>query len=118
MAQAGAARCATVRATFDETSKALGMQAVKRDPAWLKEAVIAYDKVARSGKRDAYSQLLTRRFERDERMDLREAWALQLIDAVEGVNSLSSEPARLTEQPIRKPAVQPPCDVRTNRLAA
>lgn len=120
LGQAGGARCAALRAQFNETADALGLRAERREPSWLKNAAAAYDRVTGNGKIEIYSRLLARRFERDERMDLREAWVLQLIDDVEGVPVLSPEPEprRSDAQPRADADPSPDCATRPMRLAA
>lgn len=89
--QKGLTRCGVLHGRFNESSEELGLHPLRREPDWLKETTQAFAKVAHQDKLDAYIQLLGRRFGRDEIMDLREAWVLQLIDAVVGISVLSPE---------------------------
>ena len=89
MAELGLARCAALRAQWDTVAEQLDLHRQRRDPAWLASIEQTWRKCADKGSETPYLTLLGKRLERDELMDLREAFSLCLIDSVVGVPAMT-----------------------------
>jgi hypothetical protein len=88
----GSARCALLSNQGAAIALALELSAEKRPPPWLKVISAMYREVGEKSNHGAYLRYLAKRMETDTRMDLREAYALCLIDNVHGVPELQLLP--------------------------
>lgn len=103
LAMAGLIRCQTLQREATTVVRELGNEAsISADlgqkskartnkDGWVKSTTVAYEHILKSGNGRAYTSLLSALFALDERMPSEMAWALQLIDGVEGSSVLKPE---------------------------
>jgi len=95
----GRARCALLYGRVSRPKEIiLGNSSCTR-PKWLAAVSRIYDKCSSVDSLSPYAVYLNRRFALDSAMDLREAYALMLIDSIRGVPDLVPE-ARLIHQAV------------------
>lgn len=88
----GSARCELLSVHSEDISMALELPAGVKRPQWFKPILHMYRGIGEKLNHDAYRQYLAKRMESDTPMDLREAYALCLIDRVHGVPALQFLP--------------------------
>lgn len=89
----GSARCDLLSIYSEDISIALELSSSgEKRPRWLKPILAMYRVIGEKSNHDAYRQYLAKRMESDTPMDLREAYALCLIDRVHGVPALQFLP--------------------------
>jgi ATP-dependent protease ClpP protease subunit len=103
----GSARCALLSNQGVAIALALELCSEKKPPPWLKVISGMYREVGENSNQRAYLRYLAKRMETDTRMDLREAYALCLIDNVHCVPDLQllpeTNPSRI-QSPEHMPA--------------
>ncbi|MBV5347068.1 ATP-dependent Clp protease proteolytic subunit [bacterium] len=84
----GLARCELLLTKSESIANALGLHDGGRQPRWLKPLCNMYRDS--EGKKNAagYFRYLEKRFDQDSTMDLREAYALCLLDQIHGISEL------------------------------
>ncbi|RFO96680.1 hypothetical protein DIC66_11715 [Rhodoferax lacus] len=113
LAVEGAVRCQMLHTQGLEIAQDLGVSEERRPLKWLKPVVRMWADCQARQTLAPYTKHLSTRMEEDASMDLREAWALGLLDRVKGVPRLE---ARLAVVPVQT-AVQAPAQQRP-RLAS
>lgn len=103
LAIAGLNRCQTLKREASTVVHELGTEASisttlgqkgkasKDKDRWIKSTITAYEHVLNNDKAQAYTCLLAALFALDDKMPSEMAWALQLIDSVEGSSVLQPE---------------------------
>ena len=103
LAIAGLNRCQTLKLEASTVVRELGTEASistafgqkgkasKDKDRWIKSTISAYEHVLSNDKAQAYTGLLAALFALDDKMPSEMAWALQLIDSVEGSSVLQPE---------------------------
>jgi ATP-dependent protease ClpP protease subunit len=107
LAAAGAGRTELLENRWQEIGQQLQLANPSAVPVWKKQVEQTWAKCIRTGKLNQYSAHLMRRFNEDTTMDLREAYALHLIDKIDLVRAL--------EMPLE---TDKPGDNRLHRRAA
>lgn len=102
-ARQGQMRCELLGDKSAEIAVALELPLEKKNPSWLKEITKVFNEVEAKGALSSYQRYLAQRMEIDTAMDLREAYALCLIDRVHRVPSLQLPDTR-RPTPIREHA--------------
>jgi ATP-dependent protease ClpP protease subunit len=98
LADEGAVRCEMLHMQGLEIAQDLGVSEERRPLKWLKAVSRMWAECQTRQGLAPYTKLLTARLEEDSGMDLREAWALGLLDRVKGVARLE---ARLPLAPVQ-----------------
>lgn len=88
----GSARCALLSNRSAAIALSLELSSEKRPPPWLKTISAMYRGVGEKSNHGAYLHYMAKRMETDSRMDLREAYALCLIDNIHCVPELQLLP--------------------------
>lgn len=88
----GSARCALLCNQNAAIALALELPLGKKPPPWLKVISAMYREVGENSNHRAYLRYLSKRMETDTQMDLREAYALCLIDNVHSAPELQLLP--------------------------
>lgn len=88
----GSARCQLLRINSADISLALELPVEAKRPLWFMPILAMYRGLGEKSNHDAYRKYLAKRMESDTPMELREAYALCLIDRVHGVPELQFLP--------------------------
>jgi hypothetical protein len=130
LANAGIRRCETLQNEAVAIARSLGSDANisiklgrgtgigRLKNTWIKETKSTYERVSKCNSVDAFAKLLANIFAQDKRMPVEMAWALQLIDRVEGVPALLPEQTISSEHSRTGFDTSPANDVQKSRLAA
>ncbi len=96
----GSLRCEMLSSNSMDIAQQLELNAGPIALRWLKQTTTMYRDVGKKKSLDVYRRHLSKRMDEDSAMDLREAYALCLIDSVHGVPALSirTEPKPLTAE--------------------
>lgn len=98
-AKEGLLRCDILRSDHTLIAQQLNIASQRSTPKWLSDAERTWQKCLDSDSYKTFAELLTRRHDDEDAMDLREAFALCLIDRVELVPAMQANAARLTHFP-------------------
>ena len=90
LANEGAARCQMLLTQGQEIAQDLGVSEERRPLKWLKAVTRMWADCQARQSLAPCTRLLSARLEEDSGMDLREAWALGLLDRVKGVARLEA----------------------------
>jgi hypothetical protein len=99
LANEGARRCQMLRDQGPEIAQDLCVLELRRPLKWLPPVVRMWADCQARNLLTPYTKHLVERFEEDSNMDLREAWALGLLDRVKGVPRLEAT-LSIVEKPI------------------
>ena len=103
----GELRCKLLMNEGAVIARSLELEADSNALRWLKATSSMYRDMAKKGSIEVYRRHLAKRMDADSSMDLREAYALCLIDRVHGVSELSmlpqATPTRQMEASIARP---------------
>ena len=100
LCRVGQQRCDILRTNFGAIAESLGCPVDRRHPRWLTAIHKLYAQGQATDNTAAYQRYLEKRFDQDTFMDLREAYALNLLDNVRGVAYFDLSP---TKGPARAP---------------
>lgn len=102
LAQEGANRCQVLRDQGPEIAREMGVVEQRRPLKWLMPVARMWADCTTRNSLTPYTKHLVERFEEDSGMDLREAWALGLLDRVKGVSRLDTRNAPEAKSAIAK----------------
>jgi ATP-dependent protease ClpP protease subunit len=97
----GARRCQMLREQGSEIAQDLGVLDPRIPLKWLTPVVRMWTDCQTRNSLSPYNKHLVARFEEDTSMDLREAWALGLLDRVKGVSKLDGHTAPTPAPPLK-----------------
>lgn len=102
----GIARCEILRTNSQSIAHALGSHDGGKPLRWLKPVLSMYRETQGKKTSSGYLRYLEKRFDQDFAMDLREAYALGLIDRVHGVPDLQLLQAKTMDRMPQRPPLQ------------
>lgn len=107
LAAEGRARCELLQVRHASINEALEGQASRSMPKWLRSVAAMYRECEARSSTAAHIKALARRFEQDTSMDLREAYALGLIDGIVGVPDLKPKAAAMVPVAVETRPLKP-----------